>query len=243
VVEVIYFSEDFEWLLPWAENSGAGQTVENDGSGTAPQIYSAKNDEGQTAAEALLAHGYGLEESRGASIYLQKCYLKFGKADYQAGLTLPAVDGIPSGEKVMLSFDWAPMVGGTRKFDPVQLIITVTNGSETVGLDPIGHNFVNEVDKLEWLHADVVLEGVSITKDTRITIKSDAWGETAGCFGQQCLSPLVYRQYQTEPRQLTGAVAERFHRLYSIYADGFLPAGVELYGLWFFYFYRNNAIL
>ena len=43
VVEVIYFSEDFEWLLPWAENSGAGQTVENDGSGTAPQIYSAKN--------------------------------------------------------------------------------------------------------------------------------------------------------------------------------------------------------
>ena len=51
VVEVIYFSEDFEWLLPWAENSGAGQTVENDGSGTAPQIYSAKNDEGQTAAE------------------------------------------------------------------------------------------------------------------------------------------------------------------------------------------------
>ena len=75
----------------------------------------------------------------------------------------------------MLSFDWAPMVGGTRKFDPVQLIITVTNGSETVELDPIGHNFVNEVDKLEWLHADVVLEGVSITKDTRITIKSDAW--------------------------------------------------------------------
>ena len=33
-------------------------------------------------------------------------------------------------EKVMLSFDWAPMVGGTRKFDPVQLIITVTNGGE-----------------------------------------------------------------------------------------------------------------
>lgn len=200
VVEVIYFSEDFEWLLPWAENSGAGQTVENDGSGTAPQIYSAKNDEGQTAAEALLAHGYGLEESRGASIYLQKCYLKFGKADYQAGLTLPAVDGIPSGEKVMLSFDWAPMVGGTRKFDPVQLIITVTNGSETVGLDPIGHNFVNEVDKLEWLHADVVLEGVSITKDTRITIKSDAWGETAATSGSS-----VYRRWFIDNIKLSRA--------------------------------------
>ena len=34
-----------------------------------------------------------------------------------------------------------------------------------------------------------------------------------------------------------------YHRLYSIYADGFLPAGVKLYGLWLFYFYRNNAIL
>lgn len=200
VVEVIYFADDFEWLLPWAENSGAGQTVENDGTGSAPQIYSAKNEEGQTAAEALLARGYGLEESRGASIYLQKCYLKFGKTDYQAGLTLPPVDGIPEGEKVMLSFDWAPMVGGTRKFDPVQLIITVTNGSETVEMNPIGHSFVNTMDKLEWLHADVVLEGVSITKDTRITIKSDAWGETAATSGSS-----VYRRWFIDNIKLSRA--------------------------------------
>ena len=100
----------------------------------------------------------------------------------------------------MLSFDWAPMVGGTRKFDPVQLIITVTNGSETVGLDPIGHNFVNEVDKLEWLHADVVLEGVSITKDTRITIKSDAWCGTAATSGSS-----VYRRWFIDNIKLSRA--------------------------------------
>lgn len=100
----------------------------------------------------------------------------------------------------MLSFDWAPMVGGTRKFDPVQLIITVTNGSETVEMDPIGHNFVNSVDKLEWLHADVVLEGVSITKDTRITIKSDAWGETAATSGSS-----VYRRWFIDNIKLSRA--------------------------------------
>lgn len=97
-------------------------------------------------------------------------------------------------------FDGAPMVGGTRKFDPVQLIITVTNGSETVEMDPIGHNFVNSVDKLEWLHADVVLEGVSITKDTRITIKSDAWGETAATSGSS-----VYRRWFIDNIKLSRA--------------------------------------
>lgn len=113
---------------------------------------------------------------------------------------MPPVDGIPEGEKVMLSFDWAPMVGGTRKFDPVQLIITVTNGSKTVEMNPIGHNFVNTVDKLEWLHADVVLEGVSITKDTRITIKSDAWGETAATSGSS-----VYRRWFIDNIKLSRA--------------------------------------
>lgn len=190
VVEVIYFSEDFEWLLPWAENSGAGQTVENDGSGSAPQIYSAKNEEGQLASEALLARGYGLEETPGHAIYLQKCYLKFGKTDYQAGLTLPAIEGIPENAQVMLSFDWAPMVGGTRKFDPVEVIVSVTNGDQTVEMTPVGHSFVDTVDKLEWLHAEVLLDGVTIDENTRISIKSNDWGESKATTGSS-----VYRRW------------------------------------------------
>lgn len=190
VVEVIYFSEDFEWLQPWADASGAGQTVENDGDGTAPQIYVAKDEVGQLASEALEARGYKLEETPGHAIYLQKNYLKFGKTDYQAGLTLPVLTNVPENTELILSFDWAPMVGGTRKFDPVKLIVSITNGSQTVELDPIGHNFVNEVDQLEWLHAEVQIDGTFVTKDTRISIKSDGWGDTKGTTGSS-----VYRRW------------------------------------------------
>lgn len=190
VVEVIYFSEDFQWLQPWSDVSGAGQTVENDGDGTAPQIYVAKNEAGQLASEALEARGYKLEETPGHAIYLQKNYLKFGKTDYQAGLTLPILTDVPENTKLILSFDWAPMVGGTRKFDPVKLIVSITNGGQTVELDPIGHNFVNEVDQLEWLHAEVQIDGTFVTRDTRISIKSDGWGDTKGTTGSS-----VYRRW------------------------------------------------
>lgn len=190
VVEVIYFADDFEWLQPWADASGAGQTVENDGTGDAPQIYTATNESGQPASEALMARGYTLEETPGHAIYLQKCYLKFGKTDYQAGLTLPALSDIPSGTRLQLSFDWAPMVGGTRKFDPVQVIVSISNGDQTVELSPVGHSFVDTVDKLEWLHADILIEGITITPKTRISIKSDGWGESKKTTGSS-----VYRRW------------------------------------------------
>ena len=190
VYEVIFFSEDFEWLQPWSDNSGAGQTVENDGNGSAPQIYTAANEAGELASDALEARGYTLEEIPGHAIYLQKNYLKFGKTDYQAGLTLPALSEVPEHTKLTLSFDWAPMVGGTRKFDPVKLIVYITNGSQTTELDPIGHNFVNEVDQLKWLHAEVDIDASLVTKGTRISIKSDAWGDTKATTGSS-----VYRRW------------------------------------------------
>lgn len=200
VVEVIYFSDDFEWLQPWADASGAGQTVENDGDGTAPQIYTAKNESGQLASEALEERGYGLEETPGHAIYLQKCYLKFGKTDFQGGLTLPALENIPENTKLTLAFDWAPMVGGTRKFDPVKIIVSITNGDQTVELDPIEHSFENAVDKLDWLHADVLISGVTINKDTRISIKSDGWGDTKATTGSS-----VYRRWFIDNIKLTKA--------------------------------------
>ena len=142
------------------------------------------------ASAALEARGYTLEEIPGHAIYLQKNYLKFGKTDYQAGLTLPALTDVPENTKLTLSFDWAPMVGGTRKFDPVQLIVSITNGSQTVELDPIGHNFVDEVDKLEWLHAEVDIDASLVSKGSRISIKSDGWGDTKATTGSS-----VYRRW------------------------------------------------
>lgn len=200
LVEVIYFADDFEWLQPWAENSGAGQTVENDGTGEAPQIYSAKNADGQTAAEALVLRGYTLEQTPGNAIYLQKNYLKFGKTDYQAGLTLPALDDVPAGTSLKLAFDWAPMVGGTRKFDPVQVIVSVTTNGRTVEMEPIGHSFVDTQDRLEWLHAEVVIDGADITPESRISIKSNDWGATKATTGSS-----VYRRWFIDNIKLTRA--------------------------------------
>ncbi|MCI1647819.1 MAG: hypothetical protein LKI29_05740, partial [Bacteroides sp.] len=117
-----------------------------------------------------------------------------------AGITLPALQNIPANTKLKLSFDWAPMVGGSRKFDPVKLIVSVTNGDQVVELDPIGHSFVDTVDKLEWLHADVMIDGVTITKDTRISIKSDGWGETKSTTGSS-----VYRRWFLDNIKLTKA--------------------------------------
>lgn len=198
IAEVIYFSEDFEWLKPWATNSKAGQTVENDGDGTAPQVYTATNAEGTTADKALIERGYGLEEIPGHAIYLQDCYLKFGRTDYQAGLTLPSVDNVPTNTNVTLSFDWAPMVGSTRKFDPVQIIVSVKNGDNVVDFDPIGHTFQNTVDNLSWLHAEINLGNITINKDTQITIKSDGWGNNKANTGSS-----VYRRWFIDNIKLT----------------------------------------
>ena len=82
------------------------------------------------------------------------------------------------------------MVGGTRKFDPVNIIVSITNGSDVTELEPIGHSFVDTVDKLEWLHAEIFIEGIEITKDTRISIKSDGWGDNKDTTGSS-----VYKRW------------------------------------------------
>ena len=148
------------------------------------------NADGQTAAEALVLYGYGLEQTPGNAIYLQKNYLKFGKTDYQAGLTLPALTEVPAGTSLKLTFDWAPMVGGTRKFDPVQVIVSVTTNGNTVEMEPIGHSFVDTQDKLEWLHAEVVIDGADITPESLISIKSNDWGANEDNTGSK-----VYRRW------------------------------------------------
>ena len=189
VNEIIYFSEDFEWLHPWAVEGGAGKQVENDGSTDAPQIYSATYD-GKTTDQAITDKGYTLLESRPKCIYLQDGYLKFGKTDYQAGLILPSIDNIPAGTKLKLTFDYAPMVGGTRKFDPVKVIVTIKNGDDETEVGSFGHSFVDTESTLSWLHAEAVIEGINITKETQIIFKSDGWGDTKATTGSS-----VYKRW------------------------------------------------
>ncbi len=182
VVEIIYFAEDFEWLNPWAEVSGAGRTVETDNLGsTAPQISSSATVvDGITANDALLQEGYQFlrvtpnTTEAGECIYLQNNYLKFGKTGYQAGIILPTIEDIPAGATTVLSFDWCPMRQGSGKIDPVNLIVIVTNGSEEVTFD-IPESGFETGHVLEWVRAEVELTGLTISNDTKITIRATQW--------------------------------------------------------------------
>lgn len=174
VVKVIYFSDDFEWMQPWAEASDAGQTVESNVDSKARNVYTFAALAG--FVPDLTSRGYELicAPSTTTSTYLQKNYLKFGRTDVQAGIVLPPIDNIPENTTVRISFNWAPMVGGTRKFDPVEMVVLITNGDDEVELGPVGHSFVDEVSTLDWLHAEFEFNGV-ITEDTKITIRSKVW--------------------------------------------------------------------
>lgn len=184
VLEVIYFSDDFEWLAPWAEASNAGRTVENDGSGSAPNIHTVEALK-TTLLPEFERRGYTFvcQPETTTSVYIQNNYLKFGRTDVQSGIVLPSIDNIPKGAKVQISFDWAPMVGGTRKFDQVEIVVVVTNGENSVEYGPVGHTFKDEIDVQSWLHADIVLENATITESTKITIRTKVWGESSSTNG------------------------------------------------------------
>jgi len=178
VAKVIYFSEDFEWLDPWAKAGGAGRTVEEDNlDAKAPQIVTPVVNE-VSALDALLTKGYEFlrvtTKTEGECIYLQNNYLKFGKTSYQAGIVLPEIDKIPTGAKPILSFDWCPMRQGSGTIDPVNLIVIVANGDNEVTFD-IPESGFEKGQKLSWIRAEVDLAGIPITKDTKITLRQTQW--------------------------------------------------------------------
>ncbi|MDD2330501.1 MAG: BACON domain-containing protein [Bacteroidales bacterium] len=179
IAKDIYFFEDFEWLDPWSVVGNAGQTVETDNlSATAPRIPTPKID-GVSALDALLEKGYEFlrvtTKTPGECIYLQQNYLKFGKTSYQAGIILPNLaEDIPSSASPVMSFDWCPMRQGSGKIDPVNLIVIITNGTDEVTFDIPEAGFENG-HRLEWIRAEVDLSGITITKETKITIRQTNW--------------------------------------------------------------------
>ncbi len=179
IAKDIYFFEDFEWLDPWSVVESAGQTVETDNlSAKAPQIVSPLID-GVSALDALLGKGYEFlrvtTKTPGECIYLQRNYLKFGKTSYQAGMILPQLaEDIPSDANPVMSFDWCPMRQGSGKIDPVNLIVIITNGTDEVIFDIPEAGF-EDGHRLEWIRAEVDLSGITITKETKITIRQTNW--------------------------------------------------------------------
>lgn len=177
--EIIYFFDDFEWLAPWAEAGGCGDTIGTDNpNATSPQLVTPKVD-GVSSLDALLAKGYEFlrvtTKTAGECIYLNSNYLKFGKTSYQAGVILPQIDGIPENEKLELSFDWCPQRQGDGKIDPVNLIVIISqNGVEEEPIAIPTHGWETN-HNLEWIHAVVDLSDYEFDETTRITIRQTEW--------------------------------------------------------------------
>ena len=177
LLKTIYFSEDFEWLEPYSAAGSAGRSVETDDlSANAPALTSVTVD-GVTAFDAVEKLGYKFiyDKNDNKRIYLQQNYLKFGKTGNHAGIILPPIDGVPEAkDNVTLSFDWSGMRQGSGKIDPVNLIVIFENGSDKVQID-IPELGWEEGHKLEWVRAEVSLKGITVNKDTKITITQTQW--------------------------------------------------------------------
>ena len=175
--EIVYFLENFEWLEPWSVASGVGQTVETDNLDAKATALTSITVDGVTAFDAVEKLGYKFiyDKNDNKRIYLQQNYLKFGKTGNHAGIILPPIDGVPEAkDNVTLSFDWCGMRQGSGKIDPVNLIVIFENGSDKVQID-IPELGWEEGHKLEWVRAEVSLKGITVNKDTKITITQTQW--------------------------------------------------------------------
>lgn len=187
--QLVYFEDDFEWLEPWTSASSAGDAVgTNNPSTTAPNVF------GTAFAEFLTefaGRGYGYFEGKkdspwtevtdpaaavGKVLYLQKNYLKFGKSDWNAGITLPAMATIEGTVDVTIDFDWCWQVTGGFKPDIMTLTVEIVgNGVCADNNDAISpeiesaQSTVDGESKIEWQHASLRLNGVD--KNTRIKLR------------------------------------------------------------------------
>ena len=189
--EVVYFTDDFEWLDPWAAAAGAKDYIAESETLKAQSINLDKTAEDGTKLMDVIMkeHGYGFVKATGnrpnktyedrpfeTRIYLQRNYLKFGLTGIEAGIVLPSIKGIPAGEKCELLFDWSPMRQGdpgakNRKYDDVHLVVVVdNNGIETQV--PVPPHTLAAGDAHAWMHAAIDLSDLTINENTKITLRA-----------------------------------------------------------------------
>lgn len=180
----VLFEDDFEWLAPWSaytksDGTAVGNTVGNNNPDEYCPFITTPKVDGVSALAALDEKGYTIllaqngktEAQAGQSCYLQVNYLKFGKSGYQSGLKLPPF-ACPEGKAVKLSFDWTKQRQGGGNYDPTQLIVIVENG-EDVKKYAVPTLDIEDNAVMSWTNTSVVLEGATVTADTKIKIRPE----------------------------------------------------------------------
>ena len=158
VNEIIYFTDNFDWLSELAVASGAGDSMGVDGDDNAKNAYTAV----EGFADLLASQGYEDLFPSSKTIYLQTNYLKFSKNKNVNGLRLPAVN-YGGTRSVVLTFDWGIHVGSGGQ-DDVELVIEI-EGNGTADQT----SFTHTAGEWEWQTETVVINGID--DNSRIVLK------------------------------------------------------------------------
>lgn len=184
VNEIIYFSDNFDWLGEIALKEGAGDSVgTDDPEASAPNVFtmasadeflSAFADQGYkfywgTIGSSEFVEGPDPSKKDSRVMYIQRNYLKFGKTSWNGAITLPALSSIEGSANVVIEFDWCWQVTGSGKFKPdlMTLQIDATAGifadsgtSTSVELESTQSTVEGE-SRLAWQHVKVILNGAN----------------------------------------------------------------------------------
>ena len=194
VNEIIYFTDNFEWIAPMASTEGAGDAVgTQDPSSSAPNVWKmgssadffAKfNEIGyqylySTVGDKEFKPGPAQEPNssvgKDGSLYIQSNYLKFGQTSYNGAIMLPALSAIQGSANIQIEFDWCWQLTGKNKPDIMTLSVDASagqfaeTGSGTSADLESTQPTEGDVSVLAWQHVVIVLNGA--TAETVLTIR------------------------------------------------------------------------
>lgn len=158
VNEIIYFTDNFDWVAELADAAGAGDSMGVDGDDSAKNAYTAV----EGFAELLASQGYEDLFPSSKTIYLQKNYLKFSKGSNVNGIKFPAVN-YGGTTNVVLTFDWGVHVGSGGQ-DATELQIEI-EGNGTVDVE----TFTHTAGEWVWQTETVTISGID--DNSRIVLK------------------------------------------------------------------------
>ncbi len=158
VNEIIYFSDNFDWVSDLAIAAGSGDSMGTNGDDNAKNAYTAIDG----FADALAAQGYEDLFPSSKTIYLQTNYLKFSKGKNTNGIRFPQIT-YGGTTNVVLTFDWGVHVGSGGQ-DEVELVIEIEGNGVADKT-----SFTHTAGEWEWQTETVTISGID--DNSRIVLK------------------------------------------------------------------------
>ena len=166
----VFFKDDFSWMSPYIEQYNTlnekpiGDSVgSGDEGANAPNVYGVGTWEifgplmEEFAERGYVDIRYVAKEYE--CLYVQDAYWKMGRTDYHTGLKLPAIEEIPEGESVALTFDWCAQMTGSGNIDKLTLTVETEGGGTVATGMPISPDQVK--GELKWQTVTVRIDNYS----------------------------------------------------------------------------------